>query len=132
MNDKKTGGPAFPNTNEVTLGNMSTAGHAGMTLRDYFAAQAVGSMMDTSGVTVFGWAEDVAGGAYQLADAMLHARQSPVAVFNPDLVREKMGQALAAVLDEVGDGTGRTSPNSFLPQALVDRIEAVLGWGGVK
>lgn len=121
---KKDGPLAFP---------FVVDGHAmctGMTLRDYFAAQVAGSIMGDSRVPVFGWAEYIAGGAYRVADAMLHERKSAVATFEPDVAREKMGQVLAAVLDEVGDGTGRTSPDSFLPQALVDRIESVLGWGG--
>lgn len=34
------GGPAFPSANDVRIGDYGTSGHSGMTLRDYFAANA--------------------------------------------------------------------------------------------
>lgn len=40
MNENKNGGPAFPSGNEVRVGPCVTQGHAGMTLRAYFAAHA--------------------------------------------------------------------------------------------
>lgn len=41
------GGPAFPSSNDVKLGEIGTHGHAGMTLRDFFAGQAlVGLLMN--------------------------------------------------------------------------------------
>jgi hypothetical protein len=83
-----TGGPAFPSDPGTTYG--------GMTLRDYFAAKAMQSIIQArttvngefeasfatvvdsglghpiyEGVT---WADDVAGDAYFMADAMLKAR----------------------------------------------------------
>lgn len=100
----------------------------GMQLRDYFAAKAISPMLDTADVPVHGWAEYVAGGAYHIADAMLIERETPQAAVDP--AREKMAQLLFAILDELGDGTGRTSADSFLPQTLVDRIEAVLSGRG--
>lgn len=69
--NKKTGGPAFPETNEQHAWNP------GMTLRDYFAAKAMQA-------TVHAWIEknnypstdlEVAENAYALADAMLKARE---------------------------------------------------------
>ena len=65
MSNKDTGGPAFPRAGDF---NPQT----GMTLRDYFAAKAmqgllvegVGSLTD----------EELASWAFNLADAMLEAR----------------------------------------------------------
>ena len=69
MSEIDTGGPAFP---------TGTA-FQGMTLRDYFAAKAMQTIMSPSPVTgqypqpnEF---EGCAVGAYQMADAMLKARE---------------------------------------------------------
>lgn len=69
MADKDDGGPAFPAHSDII-------GHTeGMTLRDYFAAQAIsgwlaswpeGTAVKTKGAAEF---------AYQMADAMLAARK---------------------------------------------------------
>ena len=67
----ETGGPAFP---LQSIGPEFAPGYAGMTLRDYFAAKAMQGMMAGNWNTNYdAWAED----AYQLADAMLRARQEP-------------------------------------------------------
>jgi hypothetical protein len=75
MSDKETGGPAFP-TNDVC--------YNGMTLRDYFAAQAMQGFLNNPqnvkvGMNAMNAAEDTApewisAGAYAIADAMLKAR----------------------------------------------------------
>ncbi|NPT50761.1 hypothetical protein GNZ10_13750 [Ralstonia sp. 3N] len=70
--DKNNGGPAFP-------AHCTSDGHAanvedGMSLRDYFAAKAMqGLLSDTS---LKGAMEEFADRAYQMADAMLRARES--------------------------------------------------------
>ena len=57
------GGPAFPH--ETSLGY-----HHGMTLRDYFAGKAIEALI------VRGWGLEAASGkAYEIADAMLKARE---------------------------------------------------------
>ena len=65
MTEKQTGGPAFPiNANE----SADRCIYTGMTLRDYFAAEAMHEMT---------W-QDKAGSAkecYEIADAMLEARE---------------------------------------------------------
>ena len=60
------GGPAFPR-------NYNSDGHNGMTLRDYFAAKAMQGMMHDVTQPV---GEVIAGWAYEVADAMLKARES--------------------------------------------------------
>ena len=82
---KDTGGPAFPVRLPVVGAihacdePVPTEIHAGMTMRDYFAAQvAVGAMSqywnaDSMKDPTF---NDVAQQAYALADAMLKARQA--------------------------------------------------------
>jgi hypothetical protein len=72
MSDMKDGGPAFPskiNTNyEINF-------FPGMTLRDWFAGQAI------AGLLACGYAHDentsafTAAASYQIADAMLKARE---------------------------------------------------------
>lgn len=74
---KDSGGPAFPNNVKVT--NEEFAELRGMTLRDYFAAKALNSIL---GVLVAERRGDVdkvikvaAETAYKMAEAMLEARK---------------------------------------------------------
>jgi hypothetical protein len=71
---RNTGGPAFP-----APAGVSHITEQGMTLRDYFAAKALQSIMGKSEMLLPDWALhdlDVAEVAYEFADAMLKARQS--------------------------------------------------------
>lgn len=65
------GGPAFPvpaSDAENAFGEMAGNGHQpGMSLRDWFAGQALSSALE-------GTASDIAGACYALADAMLAVR----------------------------------------------------------
>ena len=73
MNNTNTGGPAFP-VNEYVQHNGLTIGvQEGMTLRDYFAAKAMQGMMACPGSIRV---NDDANLAYQIADAMLKAREA--------------------------------------------------------
>lgn len=81
MSTIKNGGPAFP---IPLLEGQSYQGHApcdGMTLRDYFAAKALG-VMCASNVNATGTfatpegRETVARACYFMADAMLRAREA--------------------------------------------------------
>ena len=69
---KRDGGPAFP------LGSGDIRDPNGMTLRDYFAGQALAGLM-TSYATAKGSAEDciraAAGISYLMADEMLAERE---------------------------------------------------------
>ena len=75
--DKKDGGPAFP-VAEVRDrdGNGITEGAPGMSLRDWFAGQAMAGLLahpvESPGTTWMIYAHD----AYGIADAMLKARES--------------------------------------------------------
>ena len=61
------GGPAFP------CNDQNGCAFAGMTLRDWFAGQALASMLDrTFGIPVSITAER----SYQMADAMLSAKEA--------------------------------------------------------
>ena len=67
---KDTGGPAFP-----YFGHTGWSTNCGMTLRDYFAAKAMQAHLTHDGsddVNEIG----VAKWAYEMADAMLKARQA--------------------------------------------------------
>ena len=66
---KDTGGPAFPTHPEGALI------HDGMTLRDYFAAKAMEGIC-ASGPTNEWTNERLTAEAYDIADAMLKARQA--------------------------------------------------------
>lgn len=68
--NKETGGPAFP-TN-TGLGNHQAEG---MTLRDYFASQALQGMLANQHPYVQSDEHMFARDAYTLADAMLEARE---------------------------------------------------------
>jgi len=64
MSEKETGGPAFPLESH----------YFGMTLRDWFAGQAlVGFLANTSGRAM----KDRVRMAYEIADAMLSERSKP-------------------------------------------------------
>lgn len=66
------GGPAFPSAVEGIAGAASVC-FRGMTLRDWFAGQALAGMMaapDNNGAVWNAYAKD----AYAIADAMLKAR----------------------------------------------------------
>jgi hypothetical protein len=69
---KETGGPAFPQAVYNMKGGYDITG--GMSLRDYFAAQAMqglGSQLSIYSVTV----DEVAELSYRQADAMLKERE---------------------------------------------------------
>jgi hypothetical protein len=75
------GGPAYPATVATGIANLTTD-HPGMSLRDWFAGQALAGIMGpnydwfTSGPSETGSrAHEAAHFAYSLADAMLEARK---------------------------------------------------------
>jgi pyridoxal/pyridoxine/pyridoxamine kinase len=63
MTQDKTGGAAFPHVPTFKVGNN------GMTLRDYFAGQAIAGLLDRNN------AEKAAEVAYHVADAMIAERE---------------------------------------------------------
>jgi len=67
--------PAFP-----LNGDWSQIKDKGMTLRDYMAAQAMQGLMHNYHPCDFlehkGWLEDISMASYQMADAMLKAREA--------------------------------------------------------
>lgn len=67
MSNANTGGQAFPLENAT---KAQQYGHAGMTLRDYFAAKAMQGLMDAAMPM-----PEIAQAAYDMADAMLEARK---------------------------------------------------------
>ena len=70
MTAKNDGGPAFP------YGEPTHGGEDGMTLRDYFAGRAMQSYLldkDRDSFTFEQWAQ----ASYEMADAMLKARETP-------------------------------------------------------
>ncbi|WP_333896626.1 hypothetical protein [Mixta calida] len=74
---KETGGCAFPFVPEG--GTEWNQVEFGMTLRDYFAAKAMYGYISTAGAPCIvggldGLEDELAKGAYKMADAMLHAR----------------------------------------------------------
>ena len=67
---KDTGGPAFPCVHELSETK-------GMTLRDYFAAQALAAIIQADGAQFFASNGAHAMIAYEHADAMLAERSKP-------------------------------------------------------
>jgi hypothetical protein len=79
MSNTNTGGPAFPGVKWVHQGE--NVNPDGMTLRDYFAAKAMQSTLaDDTYVerteTAAEWVAIVAKSSYEIADAMLKAREA--------------------------------------------------------
>lgn len=70
MSNTNTGGMAFP----LASDNYSDVRSQGMTLRDYFAGQAIAGNLLMPG-TMYD-AADYARFAYEMADAMLKAREA--------------------------------------------------------
>lgn len=70
---KETGGNAFPHENHLS--------HRGMSLRDYFAAKAMQGILSDENFhyaawdNSLDWVEHVANYSYEMADAMLKARE---------------------------------------------------------
>jgi hypothetical protein len=85
MTDKiDDGGPAYPSrppmaritADDPQSFELVRTSFDGMSLRDYFAAQAISQMISLSQDRYGGWStENVAAGCYSLADAMLSARK---------------------------------------------------------
>jgi hypothetical protein len=79
MSNTNTGGPAFP---VLIVDRPKKLAHFnGMTLRDYFAAKAMqGFAMDDvlckEAITAPDWYKSIADAAYDMADAMLAAREA--------------------------------------------------------
>ena len=73
MSKINDGGPAFPSTIQYFPDDKNANEEQGMTLRDWFAGQALTGMVSyvVEGATF----ENVAEDAYKAADAMLRARE---------------------------------------------------------
>jgi hypothetical protein len=78
MSNTNTGGPAFPPPLDVVLMAALTpqTGALGMTLRDYFAAKAIPAILEQKDVHNGRELTNAAWIAYQMADAMLKAREA--------------------------------------------------------
>jgi hypothetical protein len=81
MNNTNTGGPAFPRApfEYIDNGNgleWAVREQSGMTLRDYFAAKAMQSILDQKDAHDGRECDSAAWMAYRMADAMLKARQA--------------------------------------------------------
>lgn len=75
MNQRGDGGPAFPRPESSDqFGNLHFGAH-GMSLRDWFAGQALAGLAGISDGYDDHKGQSVAGIAYRLADAMLAARE---------------------------------------------------------
>lgn len=72
---EKSGGPAYPYS--VQQHDGCTLTHSGMSVRDYFAAQAIDRIISLSQDRDGGWdADSVAAGCYAVADAMIAYRDA--------------------------------------------------------
>lgn len=73
---KDTGGPAFPSEqHETQNGEWNQSYAQGMTMRDYFAAKAMVSILDQKDAHDGRECESAAWMAYRMADAMLRERE---------------------------------------------------------
>lgn len=85
MNKENNGGPAFPQsgvcTPETEFKDSRDFGGGGLSMRDYMAAKALQGWLasypdDNRHPVIAGNADEVAMNAYQMADAMLRAREA--------------------------------------------------------
>jgi len=76
MSEINDGGPAFPCSNEqFTHGNPQTGdAWPGLSLRDYFAGQALAGLSSTPSMRSIWDPADMARQSYNYADAMIKAR----------------------------------------------------------
>jgi hypothetical protein len=78
MNTANDGGPAFPVTPTDRSGQIAPT-EFGMSLRDYFAAKAMQTLLGSEYTSEHGlhegWQRAMSYEAYQVADAMLAARE---------------------------------------------------------
>lgn len=76
MTEKNDGGPAFPAPDVFRPDGVHVAGGTyGMSLRDWFAGQIAAGMAAHSGTCGLSYGPgEIAGRAYQVADAMIKAR----------------------------------------------------------
>jgi hypothetical protein len=83
MSTMDDGGPAFPTTESAESvnhpGHREVYASAGMSLRDYFAGQALAGLMAKHGMFYYGWTDGDPNAraeeqAYKMADAMLAVR----------------------------------------------------------
>lgn len=75
MSKIENGGPAFPEAVAVGPSGDVFPGMGGMSLRDWFAGQIAGGMAAFSGTAGLSYGPgEIAGRAYQIADAMVSAR----------------------------------------------------------
>jgi hypothetical protein len=76
MSNTNTGGSAFPFVDYDCHGDIMDI-HSGMTLRDYFAAKAMQAILQANkGIYFTPPDTDLSASAYEMADAMLKARQA--------------------------------------------------------
>jgi hypothetical protein len=75
MTTTNDGGPAFP----LPKGGATVAGTEGISLRDYFATKAMQTLLSSEYTSEHGlhegWMRSLAHESYQVADAMLAARE---------------------------------------------------------
>lgn len=72
MSERETDTPAFP-----SHGSMGEVTHEGMSLRDWFAGQALAGIIQADGAQFFSNPTDHAWTAYAHADAMIAERNKP-------------------------------------------------------
>ena len=71
MSNQSDGGPAFPRSSGPAQEGVNTQAHPGMTLRDWFAGQALAGIMSSDGRP--DGDQNKADWAYDIADAMIEA-----------------------------------------------------------
>jgi hypothetical protein len=81
MSKVEDGGPAYPSVNDITADNFKTSGHAGLSIRDYFAAHCPIAFTEflvgwkkTNESTTTEAMQRYAGFRFEYADAMIAAR----------------------------------------------------------
>lgn len=71
----EAGGPAFPVSHDLGSSGGGRVTHIGMTLRDHFASQVITGLLCSGDYSMSTW-DQIASTAYDVADAMLKAREA--------------------------------------------------------
>jgi len=108
MTQKDDGGPAFPVSSAVQCSD----GHHGMSLRDWFAGQALAGLQTTLAEhfdhcigNIEAESKELTGIAYKVADAMLEARKQSATTklqqLCRDIMKEDWGYLSASLKDRI-------------------------------
>jgi hypothetical protein len=105
MNSKLDGGPAFPVVEQSFIHGGGVSQSSGMSLRDWFAGQALQGILSCDAVAVAGLPKfALAQDAWEMAESMLNAKEISFGIQNDELL--KLRTELNCRIEHGADGLG--------------------------